>query len=71
MDNSVSSKRGTLEPVAVNSKDAAVLLGISDREFRKRASTGEMPPSFRIGRRRLWSVESIQQMVRDRIGGGA
>ena len=60
-----------LPPVAVSSKDAAVLLGISDREFRKRASAGSMPPSFRIGRRRLWSVESIQQMVKDKTGGGS
>ena len=63
--------RASPTPVSVSSKAAAAMLGISDREFRKRASTGEMPPSFRIGRRKLWSVESIQQMVRDRIGGAA
>ena len=56
------------EPLAVDDRGAAVLLGISRAHFRRLAATGRVPAPFRLGRRTLWAVDRLRTWVRD--GGG-
>ena len=57
----------TAEPTAgpkllVNSREAAAMLGLSDRGFRELAYQGQVP-SFKVGRRRLFKVTDLERWV--------
>ena len=45
------------QPLAVDSFGAARLLGVSESHWRVMLAGGRVPPGFRLGRRRLWSVD--------------
>jgi excisionase family DNA binding protein len=49
--------------------DVAKLLHITEESARNRISAGQaMPPSFRVGRRRLFMREHVEQWLAARIG---
>ncbi|WP_268167441.1 helix-turn-helix domain-containing protein [Roseateles hydrophilus] len=49
--------------------DVAKLLHITEESARNRISAGQaMPPSFRVGRRRLFMREHVEQWLTARIG---
>lgn len=52
-----------VEPLCVDARDLAVLLGISPRHVRAMKARGALPEALRIGRRRLWRVEEIRAWV--------
>lgn len=53
-----------LEPVLLGAEDAAALLSISKRHFLSLDSSGRIPASIKLGKRRLWSVETLKEWVR-------
>ena len=56
------------EPLAVDDRGAAALVGVSRAHWRRLAAAGRVPAPFRLGRRTLWSVERLRAWDRD--GGG-
>jgi predicted DNA-binding transcriptional regulator AlpA len=50
-------------PLAVDSHGAARLIGVSESGWRILVSAGRVPPGFRLGRRRLWSVAELQNWI--------
>ena len=50
-------------PLAVDSYGAARLMGISESHWRILVSGGRCPPGVRLGRRRLWSVQELQDWI--------
>lgn len=55
----------TSPPISVGAREAARALGVSARTVEALAAIGELP-SFRVGRRRLFSVEALRAWVRER-----
>ena len=60
MDNNVQ-----IEPLTVNAKEAARLLGICERTLRTLTKSGELPV-VRIMTRVLYSVEDLREFIRQR-----
>ena len=60
MDNNVQ-----IEPLTVNAKEAARLLGICERTLRTLTRNGELPV-VRIMTRVLYSVEDLREFIRQR-----
>ena len=60
MDNNVQ-----IEPLTVNAKEAARLLGICERTLRTLTKCGELPV-VRIMTRVLYSVEDLREFIRQR-----
>lgn len=59
---SVWSESAT-QPLAIDAPTAATLLGVSTAHFYTLLSGGRIPPGFRLGRRRLWSVSELQRWI--------
>ncbi len=51
------------QPLAVDSFGAARLLGVSESHWRVMLAGGRVPPGFRLGRRRLWSVDELRNWI--------
>lgn len=49
-----------VEPLLVNGADAARLLGISARQFRRLDSAGLVPLAVRIGSSKRWGVDELR-----------
>lgn len=49
-----------VEPLLVNGRDAARLLSISSRTFRRLDSAGAVPLPVRIGRSKRWAVADLR-----------
>jgi len=60
MDNNIQ-----IEPLTVNAKEAARLLGICERTLRTLTKSGELPV-VRIMTRVLYSVEDLREFIRQR-----
>jgi len=60
MDNNIQ-----MEPLTVNAKEAARLLGICERTLRTLTKSGELPV-VRIMTRVLYSVEDLREFIRQR-----
>ena len=60
----MSSDNGHLvihcEPIAVDRAEAARLIGISDRHWRKLLAEDRVPAPIRLGRRTLWAVAELR-----------
>jgi predicted DNA-binding transcriptional regulator AlpA len=52
-----------VEPLLVDAKAAAKLLGISPRHLLGMHSSGRLPLPVRLGRRRLWRVAELTAWV--------
>ncbi|MHB1768467.1 MAG: helix-turn-helix transcriptional regulator [Phycisphaerae bacterium] len=59
---SVWSESAT-QPLAIDAPTAATLLGVSTAHFNTLLSGGRIPPGYRLGRRRLWSVSELQRWI--------
>ena len=46
--------------LAVDAKEAAALLGISERHFRDLNTTGRVPEPIRLGKSPRWSVDELR-----------
>ena len=66
MDTEEPKQTGTSSPrILVGAAEAAALCGISRSSLFRGDRTGEIGPrSFKIGRRRLWSVEELAAWAR-------
>jgi len=53
-----------IEPLLVDASAAARLCGISRTCWYTLISQGRVPPSIRLGRRRLWLVENLRAWLR-------
>lgn len=51
------------QPLAVDSHGAAALVGVSESHWRVMLAGGRIPAGFRLGRRRLWSVQELQAWI--------
>lgn len=60
-------KHSTHEPLAVRARDAAKILGVSERTLAKFVAAGEIP-SAKIGKSRLFRVAALEQWLRDQEG---
>jgi len=61
----MSADRLTPDPLLIGVKDAARLLGIGERLLWSMSTSGELP-SVRVGRRRLYSVETLRNWIAER-----
>ena len=59
----------TLQPIALNAKEAAKLLGIGQRKLWSLTNRGEIP-HFRIGRSVRYSVPALMDWIDERTRGG-
>ena len=57
--------------LALGARDAALALGVSERSFRRGLACGRIPPGFRLGKRRLWPVASLERLIEDLAEKGA
>jgi len=57
--------------LALSVSEAARALSISPRSFRRAVARGDLPGGFLIGGRRLWSLEGLTRLVREREAVGA
>ncbi|NJL32379.1 MAG: helix-turn-helix domain-containing protein [Phycisphaerales bacterium] len=62
-------RRAAIPALALSVHDAAAALGVSGRTIEKMVARGELP-SFRVGDRRLFSVDSLRAWVREKSAGG-
>lgn len=62
----VEIEKITASPLCVGKRDAAKLLGISERTLTSRSVEGEIP-SFVVGGRRLYPVELLQAWIRKKV----
>lgn len=53
------------QPLAVDVRGAARMIGLSPRSIQALIKTGELP-SFTVGRRRLLAVESLRRWIESR-----
>jgi hypothetical protein len=53
-----------IEPILLSAADAAKSLGVSVRLLQKLNSAGQFLPPVKLGRRCLWSIESLREFVR-------
>ncbi len=56
----------TATPLCVGKRDAAKLLGISERTLTSRSIEGEIP-SFVVGGRRLYPVDLLQEWIKKKV----
>lgn len=56
---------GDNQPLLVDDRTAASLLGVSPRSIWSIAASGELP-SLQIGRRKLYSMDSLRKFIRQR-----
>ena len=61
---------GEKTPLLLDEREAARLLGVAPRTLWSLADTGEVP-CVRIGRRKLYSVSSLHEFIRQRESAGA
>jgi predicted DNA-binding transcriptional regulator AlpA len=54
-----------IDPLAVDARGAAKLLGISRSTFLSHVAAGAAPPPLRIGRRRIWAVATLERWLKD------
>jgi len=52
-----------IAPLAVDATKAAKLIGVSTAHFWVMLASGQIPPGFRLGRRRLWAVAELQAWI--------
>ena len=52
-----------LEPLMVDAKTASRMCGVSERLWYTLISTGQAPPSVKLGGRRLWKLSTVRQWV--------
>lgn len=52
-----------IEPLLLNGRDAAKLLGVSARTWRRFDSTGLVPQALRLGRSKRWAVDELRLWV--------
>ncbi len=62
-DRTVPTGLFMAEPIAVRAPDAARLLGVSARTFRRLDAAGLLPASIRLGRLHRWSVAELAAWV--------
>lgn len=62
----VEIEKITTSPLCVGKRDAAKLLGISERTLTTRSVDGEIP-SFVVGGRRLYPIELLQEWIRRKV----
>ena len=55
----------SVEPLAVDGKKAAVMIGVSERTVRNLVRSGELPV-VRIAKRVLYSIEDLTEFIRQR-----
>lgn len=53
------------QPLLIHSRDAAKLLGISERTLWGMSHTEETPSPIRIGRNVRWSIEELRAWIRN------
>lgn len=53
------------ESLAVNAEVAAQWVGVSKRTWWRLVGSGNAPPGFKLGTRRVWRVEDIKKFVAD------
>ncbi len=53
----------TTEPIAVTAKQAATLVGISVRSWRRRHAAGECPAPVKLGGHILWNLSELREWV--------
>ncbi len=59
-------EKNSASPLCVGKRDAARLLGISERTLTSRSIDGEVP-SFVVGGRRLYPVDLLQEWIRKKV----
>ena len=59
-----------METLVIGVKEAGTMLGLSRSALLERAYKGEIP-SFKLGKRRMFSVERLSTWVRDKAGPGS
>ena len=62
----VEIEKITISPLCVGKRDAARLLGISERTLTSRSMDGEIP-SFVCGGRRLYPIDLLQEWIRKKV----
>ncbi len=53
----------SLEPLLICDRQAAALCGCSRSHWHTLAAAGKIPPSVKLGRKRLWRREEIEEWV--------
>jgi predicted DNA-binding transcriptional regulator AlpA len=65
----VPANAGESQPLLVDEPTAAKMLGVSPRSVWTMAACGELP-SVRIGRRKLYAVETLRRWIAERETAG-
>ncbi len=52
-----------IEPLMIDAKTASRICAVSERLWYTLISTGQAPPSVKLGGRRLWKLSSVRQWV--------
>lgn len=52
-----------LEPLMIDAKTACRICSVSERLWYTLISTGQAPPSVKLGGRRLWKLSTVRQWV--------
>lgn len=60
---------GDTQALLIDERTVARLLGVSPRSIWTMAATGELP-SVRIGRRKLYAVETVRRFIAERESAG-
>ena len=53
----------TVERLAVRPKEAAALIGVSERTFHSMRASGTLPPSYKLGGCVFYRVDDLRQWV--------
>jgi excisionase family DNA binding protein len=61
---------GENQPLLVDERTAAAMLGVAPRTIWSMAASGELP-SVRIGRRKLYSVETLRRFIAEQEAASA
>jgi excisionase family DNA binding protein len=56
---------GEAQPLLVGEREAAAMLGVAPRTIWSLADAGKLP-SVRIGRRKLYAIETLRRFIADR-----
>lgn len=62
-DASIQNIPNCRDAIAVSGNDAARLLGLSGRTWRRLDAQGLVPRAVRIGQSKRWSIEDLRQWV--------
>lgn len=65
--NSFGNSAGEMAPLAVGHREAARLIGVSERKLHTMVGNREVIPS-RLGGRRVYIVEDLIRLLEDRRG---